>query len=198
MGGKQRGKCSRGNSQTGIQKISRRKPALNRRPISFWSSRAQVEVTISSESCLEIVVLRTPHAAKDAVRPHGAFLPVEPRAPLRAPRLQDWPIQNGIKLRLRCPAAACSACGAYELPCLPVDRAGSDWTREKVPEKQDQSALLISFFFKCLRTGRSQYATPVQQRGANTIEGCPKLQLHLLDAATAPRVQKTFGGHCAL
>jgi hypothetical protein len=78
------------------------------------------------------------------------------------------------------------------LPCLPVDRAGSDWTPEKVPEKQDQSALCISFFFKCLPREAS-FCARARQRGAITIEGYPKLQLPSLRRTLGAPSSKTFG-----
>src|SRR5271170_6381149 len=76
-----------------------------------------------------------------AIRPRGAVRWAGQGPPLSAPRFQDCWNGSEPEPHWSYPAVGSSACATSGLPCWPVDKAGSDWTHEKVPQKQDQNAL---------------------------------------------------------
>src|SRR3954454_7081560 len=76
---------------------------------------------------------------KPGSKRRGAVPSAGPREPLRA--YQDWCCESGPGPHWWCPATASWACAACEWPCSPTGRAGSDWTREKVPRILNQNAL---------------------------------------------------------
>ena len=165
-GRSERGKCSKEKPRREFMECSRQqaepRQQLPRLRMEYRNARKRrLTRPASGNSCLvTIVFLLNDCGLKDAVKRRGAVQPAGPRAPERAPRYRDWWFESGTELHWWCLAAVCSACAAYELPCSPVDRAGSDWTHERVPQKLNRNALQF-LLLSCL-PGRSYLAPPVQ------------------------------------
>ena len=123
----------------------------------------------------------------DAAKPRDDVPPVGPQAQLRALRTQDWWFESGTELRSWCPAAVYSACEACGLPCLPVGKAGSDWTHERVPQKPNRNALRVSPC--CVSCPAGTAWRRRCSRGANGKPGCPNLLIQVLDAQALHPVQ---------
>jgi len=72
--------------------------------------------------------------------PRGASRLAWPQAHLPASGIPGWSNGSGREPRWLCPATVCSACAIFWWPCSPIGRAGTGWTRERVPQILNQNA----------------------------------------------------------
>jgi hypothetical protein len=110
-----------------------------------------------------------------AVRRRGALQPARQQTLEPAPGTLDWWCESGPIPHWPCPAAGYSACAASVLPCSPVDRAGSDWTHERVPQIPNRNALRVSPSRVACPDG-----TAWRRRcswGANTSKAAPQISV---------------------
>jgi len=113
-----------------------------------------------------------------------------PRLPVWKPGFRGWRSESGTELHWWYLAAVCSACAAYGLPCWPVDKAGSGWTHERVPQKPNQNAL--QFLLRNCLPGRYYLAPPVQPGRPIKRWEAPNFLFPFLDAQSVPVVLESW------
>ena len=132
----------------------------------------------------ETAYTRLTGAKQCEARQRGAARPNVRRRQARAPS-RGGCCGSAPALHWWCPAAGYWACAICVSPCLPIGKAGSDWTRERVPQKPNQNALQFSPSIEL--PGRDCLLRQCRQRSHGWAASCP---LKGLDAQRRRPVQK--------